>query len=159
MNAHQTRDFSALLDDLFVARPEPEEAAARPTIPFDYLSVADELHSGRIRVADDAVKAEYEQSGASLEAELEALLDGASVVEQIVIEPLPSIEPDLIALELDLGHQTSADLGRVRRAFAMKNHPDLVAPHLRERALTRMQVANQLIDDAKQRFAAKAGAW
>ena len=157
MNTHQTRNFSNLLDGIFVAHQEPYESSARPSIPFDYLSVAEELHSGRIRVTDDTVKAEYEQSGASLEAELAALLDGAAGIRQ-VIEPLPSIEPDLIALELGLEHQTSADLGRVRRAFALKNHPDLVAPHLRDRALTRMQVANQLIDDAKRRFAAKASA-
>ena len=33
----------------------------------------------------------------------------------------------------------------------MNNHPDRVAPHLRSRALARMQVANRLIDEAKRR--------
>ncbi len=39
---------------------------------------------------------------------------------------------------------------RKRRAFAFKNHPDRVAPHLRQRAMVRMQVANMLIDEAKK---------
>ncbi|TIU62254.1 MAG: hypothetical protein E5W25_27255, partial [Mesorhizobium sp.] len=56
------RDFASLLDDLFVASDKVEageEAAARPTIPFDYLSVADELHSGRIKVSGETFAAEY----------------------------------------------------------------------------------------------------
>jgi hypothetical protein len=44
----------------------------------------------------------------------------------------------------------SAELGARRRAFAFKNHPDRVAPHLRQRAMVRMQVANMLIDEAKK---------
>ena len=40
-----------------------------------------------------------------------------------------------------------------RRAFAFKNHPDRVAPHLRQRAMVRMQVANMLIDEAEQKAA------
>ncbi|RVC48006.1 hypothetical protein EN779_30330, partial [Mesorhizobium sp. M4B.F.Ca.ET.088.02.2.1] len=67
-----------MLDDLFVASDKAEagdEAAARPTIPFDYLSVADELHSGRIKVAGETFAAEYREAGADLAAEFAALLD------------------------------------------------------------------------------------
>ena len=69
---------------------------------------------------------------------------------------LPAIEPEAIALELGLEQATAADCGRLRRSFALLNHPDRVAPHLRERALTRMQVANRLIDEAKRRALARA---
>ena len=67
------RDFASLLDDLFVASEKGEEEGARPSIPFDYLSVADELHSGRIKVAGESVAAEYREAGADLAAEFAAL--------------------------------------------------------------------------------------
>lgn len=70
---------------------------------------------------------------------------------------LPPIDPEAIAKELGLAAaKASADFGRLRRNFAFHNHPDRVAPHLRQRAMVRMQVANMLIDDAKRR-AAKPG--
>lgn len=135
---------------------------SRPTIPFDYLAVADELHSGRIKVSGEVAASEYRQVGEVIEAELEALLGEVGVEEPAQAEPVeapsieaPSIEPDAIALELGLADAQPADLGRLRRAFALKNHPDRVAPHLRQVALTRMQVANGLIDDAKRRALAK----
>ena len=34
--------------------------------------------------------------------------------------------------------------------FALHNHPDRVAPHLRQHALARMQIANRLIDEARR---------
>jgi hypothetical protein len=150
------RDFASLLDDLFVAAEKPTETAPRPTIPFDYLSVADELHSGRIKVSGEAAAAEYRDVGNEAEAELSALLDEVEVAETPpeIIE-LPSIEPDAIAAELGLADAMPADLGRLRRVFALKNHPDRVAPDLRQRALQRMQVANGLIDEAKHRALAK----
>ena len=139
-------DFSALLDDLFVARDEREETAARPTIPFDYLAVVDELHSGRIRVSGSDADATYR----------DALSDGAPQHEPAaepaaMPEPPLSVDPDVIAAELGLSSVRAAELGRLRRNFAMKNHPDRVAPHLRSRALARMQVANGLIDEARRR--------
>ena len=72
-------DFASLLDDLIVASEKGEEEGARPSIPFDYLSVADELHSGRIKVAGESVAAEYRESGADLAAEFAALLDQAKL--------------------------------------------------------------------------------
>lgn len=167
MGARPGRDFASLLDDLFVARPDAvadEEAAdepQRPTIPFDYLSVAEELHSGRIQVSGEALAAEYREAGADLEAELEDLLQRVDVPPEIAQEaapaeePLPSVEPEAIAIELGLGADTPIDFGRLRRAFASKNHPDRVAPHMRDRAAIRMQIANALIDDARRRALAK----
>jgi hypothetical protein len=149
------RDFASLLDDLFVAPEKAEAAAPRPTIPFDYLSVAEELHSGRIRVSSEQAAAEYGDIGAGFEAELAALLKETEIVSEPDnapgAEPLPSLEPEAIALELGLETSSAQDLGKLRRSFALNNHPDRVAPHLRQHALARMQVANRLIDEAKRR--------
>ena len=69
------------------------------------------------------------------------------------VEPhnaLPSADPESIAGELGLHAEMSlADLARLRRSFAMHNHPDRVPAQLRTLATTRMMVANRLIDQAK----------
>jgi hypothetical protein len=164
-------DFASLLDDLFVAAETPAEHQPRPTIPFDYLAVAEELHSGRIKVSGDAVSAEYRLSGEDFEAELEALLgeleveqktEGSQSIpeqpaesEEVLIQTL-STDPAVIAIELGLNGPVSPDLNRLRRVFALKNHPDRVPSHLRQQALRRMQVANGLIDEAKRKAVAKA---
>ena len=148
-----------MLDDLFVASDKDEaseEAGARPSIPFDYLSVADELHSGRIKVSGDTFAAEYREAGADLAAEFAALLEQAKLAlaseAAMPEEKLPPIDPEAIAAELGLDQPAKgADFGRMRRSFAFANHPDRVAPHLRQRAMIRMQVANMLIDEAKRR--------
>jgi hypothetical protein len=148
------RDFASLLDDLFVAKPPAEESARPPSIPFDYLSVADELHSGRIKVSGEQAAAEYRRTNQEFEAELAALLAAAEplLAEEAPAESLPSIEPAAIASELGLDTaKGAADFSRLRRSFAFRNHPDRVAPHLRQRAMVRMQVANMLIDDARRR--------
>lgn len=149
MSTNGKRDFASLLDDLFQA-PEPEVGLPkRPTIPFDYLSVADELHSGRIKVAGETAAAEYREVAAAPEIAFDALLAAADLPPA---EELPAIEPEAIARELGLEKLKAArDFGRLRRDFAFRNHPDRVAPHLRERAIQRMQVANMLIDEAKRR--------
>lgn len=153
------RDFASLLDDLFVARPPAEQSARPPSIPFDYLSVADELHSGRIKVSSDEAASEYRRTNEEFAAELAALLAAAEpllAAEAAPAETLPPIEPAAIAVELGLDTaKGAADFGRMRRSFAFKNHPDRVAPHLRQRAMVRMQVANMLIDDARRRAEAK----
>jgi hypothetical protein len=150
------RDFASLLDDLFVASDEAKEAGARPSIPFDYLSVVDELHSGRIRVSGDALAAEYRETGADMAAEFSALLEQARLAlaaeHTAPEEKLPPIDPESIAAELGLDRLvTDVELNRLRRSFAFDNHPDRVAPHLRPRAIIRMQVANMLIDDARRK--------
>ncbi len=146
MTAKPDRDFASLLDELIAAAPIDPETPPRATIPFDYLAVADELHSGRIKVSPDEVTAEYRH----VEATAEALFAAAGIAK--AEETLPPIEPEAISRELGLGGAVAADeLGRKRRAFAFKNHPDRVAPHLRQRAMVRMQVANMLIDEATRK--------
>jgi hypothetical protein len=54
-----------------------------------------------------------------------------------------------IAAELRLGSaRTGEDLRRIRRSFAMRNHPDRVPAWLRDEATRRMTIANALIDRA-----------
>lgn len=153
MGTETNRDFASLLDDLFVAS-ELGDIAPAPTIPFDYLAVADELHSGRIRVAGETVAAEYREAGAALEDEFVSLLDHVKSEARVAEEPEPpSVDPEAIAAELGLSEAKPSDLAKMRRIFALANHPDRVAPHLRQRAMVRMQLANMMIDDAKRRAA------
>lgn len=121
--------------------------------------MADELHSGRIRVSGEAVAAEYREAGADMAAEFAALLEQARAAladeHPSPQEVLPPVDPEAIAAELGLDRPAGdLDLSRLRRSFAFANHPDRVPPHLRQRAMIRMQVANMLIDEAQR----KAGA-
>lgn len=144
-----SRDFASLLDDL-LKRDADEDSVAAPVPSFDYLAVAEELCSGRIRVAPEAATEEYRAASELLERELDALA-------QATVEPLPSIEPADIERELALqAAATPDDLAKVRRTFAFGNHPDRVPDHLRSRAMIRMQVANRLIDDARHRLLERA---
>jgi hypothetical protein len=140
------RDFAELLDELLAAgATEPDGRS--PNVPFDHLALADELE--RIRVAPRSVEAEYREAMETpeLAAELETLL---AAIQPGGEEPLLSIEPNDIARELGLESGLKpAELARRRRVFAFGNHPDRVPPHLREKALTRMKIANRLIDDAR----------
>lgn len=100
--------------------------------------------------------AEYRESGPDMAAEFAALLEQARLAladeDPAPKEVLPPIDPESIAAELGLDRQLGrAELGRLRRNFAFHNHPDRVAPHLRSRAIVRMQVANMLIDDAARK--------
>lgn len=169
------RDFVSFLDDPAGGAPvllsddddvvilADDKLPAAPTIPFDYLSVADELHSGRITLQPDRRKGGPRDLEAGYRAELEAYLDAATIEPSAsplaetlaMIEPLPSIEPEDVAFELGLAHIPATDYPKLRRRFAFDNHPDRVAPHLRERAMVRMKLANMLIDAASSK--AKAG--
>lgn len=157
------KNFAAVLDDLFLASEPAQEGGAKPSIPFDYLAVAEELHSGRIRVSSETLAAEYRENGddpADLAAEFAAVLDRMQPLQDAAGEPgerLLPVDPDSIAAELGLGQPGApVDFGQLRRAFAFSNHPDRVAPHLRQRAMVRMQIANMLIDDAKRKAEAAA---
>lgn len=149
------RDFASLLDELLVEARMEDQSVPPPTVSFDYLAVAEELLSGRIKVADDRVAAEYDDMSGSVDDKVEALFEalGASVERpEPTAAELPPVEPEAILRELGLKASTNAmELAKIRRAFAFKNHPDRVAPHLRQRAMVRMQVANMLIDDARRR--------
>ena len=138
------RDFASLLDDLFAAA---DEQATPPITGVDYLSVVDELHSGRIQVSPEPALASYRAAAADLVEEL-ALLFAATDDPQ---QPLRPTDRESIAAELKLDGCGRAELAQARRQFAFANHPDRVPPHLRTNALQRMQVANMLIDEAEAR--------
>lgn len=83
---------------------------------------------------------------------------GGLYVDELVYDPstaadMPppntSTNPREIAAELAItAMTTTAELYRLRRTFALNNHPDRLAPHYRESATRRMMVANRMIDDA-----------
>ncbi len=58
-------------------------------------------------------------------------------------------DDDAVAAELCLASaRTRDDLRRIRRSFALRNHPDRVPAWLRDEATRRMTIANTLIDRA-----------
>ncbi len=64
----------------------------------------------------------------------------------------PSVEPQAISDELSISERmTVGELNRLRRKFALANHPDRVERDERENATRRMMVANMLIDRAVKR--------
>jgi hypothetical protein len=139
-----TRDFASLLDEVLATNgTEEPKAPVRSRIPFEILGrrAADRTAT----VSDPEVAAEYLFAAAdhfSIEPDL------TQIIEQ------PSVEPFDIAQELRLtGRETPDALDRIRREFAFANHPDRVSEDLRDRAIIRMQIANRMIDDAKERSA------
>ncbi len=168
MDSRLIRDFASVLDDLVSRRgaeadggdsasESAEGSVAAPTIPFDYLSVADELHSGRIRAGVDPAAVLYGDAVTLAEYELQSLLEEISIepdVEDLTLDPLPATDVVSITAELGLDGADRARLAEIRRKFAFANHPDRVPAHVRDHALERMQVANMLIDQAEQRLAA-----
>lgn len=167
MGSGSYRDFASILDDLATVRTgddseisATDEGGATPSIQFDYLSVADELHSGKIRAALDPAAVRYGDAVTIAEYELQALLDDISIEPDE--EPAPvdlpeATDPTSIAAELRLADADMQRLAAIRRRFAFANHPDRLPPHLRPRALKRMQVANMLIDEAVRRLAPNVG--
>lgn len=71
-------------------------------------------------------------------------------------EPPGPADPAVIGEELGLADDLSAvDLNRIRRAFALRNHPDLCAAAYRDLATERMRIANMLIDAALKHAASR----
>ncbi|WP_367714897.1 hypothetical protein AB2N04_13170 [Nitratireductor sp. GISD-1A_MAKvit] len=140
------RDFAALLDELIDEEAERLSGAGASLNSLDYLSVAEELHSGRINFTDRRVQAEYGQHQKETVEQPKKTRK-----KQVPPPPPPSTDPQDIARELGLHKSVEPQLlDRLRREFAFRNHPDRVPEHLRANAMTRMQVANMLIDEAKR---------
>lgn len=73
--------------------------------------------------------------------------DAADKLERVL--PQPSTKPEDIARELKIrGWHTEVQLHKIRRRFAMKNHPDRVPSSIRSASTMRMGIANMLIDQA-----------
>ena len=141
------RDFASFLEDLVEPSEGPAardedfsgNAAATPSIPFGLVGGS---------AAGLAREGAPEMAAAAAYLGLNAEWAGR--------EALPEIAPDAIARELALHRIADVKaLDRRRREFAFRNHPDRVRPEWREAAMARMQTANRLIDEAKERLAGK----
>lgn len=137
MSDTMSRDFASLLDDMLKAAPQPEDPGPRPTMPFGVTTPLDAVDAFWSSVSSEFVAGLYNQT--------------AGVSPPAAGPDLQPVQPDRIAAELGLDRPTPPkNLDRLRRAFAFKNHPDRMPAEQRERAMLRMQVANRLIDEAKQ---------
>ncbi|MGO9008110.1 MAG: hypothetical protein ACLQIQ_07580 [Beijerinckiaceae bacterium] len=71
--------------------------------------------------------------------------------------PVIADDEDAIAAELALSRvRTQAELKQIRRAYALRNHPDLLHPVLRADATRRMKIANMLFDRRSRELARAA---
>lgn len=67
--------------------------------------------------------------------------------EEPIELPVIADTEEAIAAELDLPGVTSlTELNQIRRAYALRHHPDRLHPALRGDATRRMKIANMLID-------------
>lgn len=67
--------------------------------------------------------------------------------ESLAQRPKKPCDPQSVADELRItARMTSSDLNRLRREFALANHPDRADQTQREGATRRMMIANMLID-------------
>ncbi|CAN1724017.1 Molecular chaperone DnaJ [Hyphomicrobium sp. 1Nfss2.1] len=99
-------------------------------------------------VLTDAVR---ELRVSNLSVMLQAYLEQQSTRKPTPRRPMAT-DPQSISAELRITDKmTSPELARLRRRFAMANHPDRVLADEREIATRRMMVANMLIDRAMKR--------
>lgn len=110
----------------------------------------------RRHVGNPAIQMQFVEAGKEplSQVELQALYgDEASP------EPAPGLaptalsgDPAAIAAELAITPAMNGEaLHRLRRRFALENHPDRLPAQYREIATVRMMIANRLIDDALAR--------
>ncbi len=142
--------FASLLEEMIGEAADRVDYGSRAAPAVNYLAAVAPLHGGGSAVSPREVETSYREM--SLADEFVALIDERA--ERLIVEDPPSLVPERIAEELELAECDLAGLARARRAFASRNHPDRVAPHLREIALQRMQIANALIDQARNGKAA-----
>jgi hypothetical protein len=141
-------------------RPKPDPAA-----PFQ--AVLDQLHRqqdapggaisrGRIGPARGwAYPAAEVTHASSVAAAAEMYIDGD--IPGTAPKGTPRSVEEAVAQELQLSDDLEpADLERIRRRFAYRNHPDRVGPAHKAPALQRMTVANVLVDQALEAARARA---
>lgn len=135
--AHDDRDaFAKALDEAGRAFGQEEEtspAAAALQRTLDRLSG---LWQGRGYMPAGILSRLYaDERPEGAPAPLAMRTDPASIAEELGLQP----------------HLTAEEIVRVRRAFALANHPDRVAPARRAQATQRMTIANALVDQALKR--------
>lgn len=150
MPSRPNPNFAALLDALMAEPVQERVAASAPSLRVDFLDQLERLQADNPALSAKPLVDEYHAMAAALD-ELEGVADRIGARQQ-----LPSVDPQAIAGELgDLAGLGDKELARLRREFAMKNHPDRLPDAQRERAELRMRVANMLIDEAKRKIGAK----
>ncbi len=132
--------FSDILEDLaFDPHAAEDFGAAMPA-----ASNPDWLFHVFAAAAEDVVADSQSSRAAYYEADSE---------EPPVLVSLSEEERIIAELELQTA-KTLDDLARIRRAFARRNHPDLMLhPRLAEQANARMKIANMLIDRRRKELA------
>jgi hypothetical protein len=126
-------DFASLLDARarVAASSEPGAPSPRRAGPV-YAVGGGPDSSGEPANAADALSRLYADEGA-----------------HAATSPSLACDRETIASELGLTPALGArDLERIRREFALANHPDRAAPAARDLATARMTIANTLIDQA-----------
>lgn len=139
-NSDGTAPFQVMLDQL-LGHEQPAGTARFPppsTPAFDPTYAAPPAAPGSF-------------GGAAAELYADAETESDSPIEDlaVLLVELPTSVEEAVAQELRLSDVLQpAELERVRRRFAYRNHPDRVAPALKSQALERMTIANVLIDQA-----------
>jgi len=116
----------------------------------------DDLRTGHsARALRGAASSHLQQLGDAVKESRQSMLRASieSYLEQLGETRTPRrrrpADVDAIADELAIGaHMSMADLNRLRREFALANHPDRTDSSERENATRRMMIANMLIDRA-----------
>lgn len=134
------------------SRPNPDEAFA------SLLDARARLSGSILRVQAEPLRRLASVRGIAMAAETNAdrpgdMAEAMSRIyadEEFLAPTLPqACEPDTLARELGLAENlTTRDIERIRRSFALANHPDRVSADQRDLATRRMTVANMLIDKA-----------
>lgn len=121
--------FELIIDELFSNDERPAGAPGSHRFSFNSIeaawSLAANLRDGGAEPSPRSYSFEDSEN-----KDLERLLDP----NRILIE---------LGLDADLSEE---DIAALRREFAFRNHPDRVAPELRELATRRMMIANDLMD-------------
>lgn len=140
------RKFAQVLEELIAeANGERRDIGSTPSLQVDLFEQIERLQSENREIFALARK--------EFEAQEELAPEARDFLERLMPD-LP-IEPEAISAELALDScRSRTELDALRRRFAFDNHPDRMAPYLRERAETRMRVANALIDAARRRIPA-----
>lgn len=141
------RSFSEVVDSLQSAITEDDEYTPAPSL---VSGVAAQVAAEPAYISPNTLSQIYSSTIASLG------LTNPEVAphhkpRELAPPPLaiPSTKPADIARELNVRRSdTVQDLLDLRRRFALANHPDRVAPGLRDAATVRMGIANTMIDDA-----------
>jgi hypothetical protein len=129
--------FAEILDEIYFAAEDSVMRRAEPQADNrDWLF---QLFAEPAESAADGASGKAEAFAERISAYREAEGDRAAA---------PAVsEEERVAAELELeGATTIGDLKRIRRAFALRNHPDLFRPGSGAQATSRMKIANMLID-------------